>query len=79
MLAKPEKKQKIDKKKRTIFKNKKTICLSLEKDHLDFIKSQALQRSLQQGCLIEANQLIREALQNAFPAPKQFDMFGARR
>jgi len=58
-------------------KNPKSICLVLEKDHLDFIKNQALQRSMQEGVYIEPNQMIREALQRAFPAPKQFDMFGA--
>jgi hypothetical protein len=57
-------------------KNPKSICLVLEKDHLDFIKKQALQRSVNEGVSIEANQMIREALQRAFPAPKQFDMFG---
>lgn len=60
-------------------KNPKSICLVLEKDHLDFIKSQALQKSVQAGHFIEPNDLIREALQKAYPAPKQFDMFGDRK
>lgn len=64
---------------RSKLNNPKSICLVLEKDHIDFIKSQALQRSINEGTFIEPNELIREALQKAFPAPKQFDMFGARK
>lgn len=64
---------------RSKIKQPQSICLVMEKDHLDFIKNQALQRSVQEGHLIEANELIREALQKAFPAPKHFDMFGARK
>jgi len=67
------------KKSRSTISNPKSICLVLEKDHLDFIKKQALQLSVQEGTYIEPNQLIREALQKAFPTPKQFDMFGARK
>ena len=67
------------KSKRNSIKQPQSICLVMEKDHLDFIKNQALHRSVKEGHLIEANELIREALQKAFPAPKQFDMFGARR
>ena len=76
--ALPEKK-KYQKKKRSMIQNPKSICLVLEKDHLDFIKNQALQLSVQEGHLIEPNELIRDALQRAFPTPKQFDMFGARK
>lgn len=64
---------------RSSIQNPQSICLVMEKDHLDFIKCQALQRSVQEGHLIEANELIREALAKAFPTPKQFDMFGARK
>lgn len=74
-----DKKEPKPKTRRSTIKNPQTICLVMEKDHLDFIKGQALQKSVQEGKLIEANQLIREALQKAFPTPKQFDMFGARR
>jgi hypothetical protein len=63
---------------RHVLKDPQSICLVLEKDQLDFIKKQALQRSLSEGKCVEANQLIREALQQAFPNPKQFDMFGGR-
>lgn len=77
---KPVKRQPVAKKiNRNKINKPQSICLVIEKDQLDFIKSQALQRSVQEGHLIEANQLIREALQRAFPTPKQFDMFGARR
>ena len=72
--TKPKKKSSYGK-----IKNPQWVCLVMEKDHLDFIKGQALQRSVAEGKLIEANELIREALQKAFPTPKQFDMFGARR
>ena len=57
-------------------KNPVSICLVLEKDHLDFIKKQALHRSVNEGILMEANQLIREALIKQFPTPKQYNMFG---
>lgn len=67
------------KKSRSNIKQPQSICLVMEKDHLEFIKSQALQKSIQEGKLIEPNQLIRDALQRAFPTPKQFDMFGDRR
>ena len=73
------KEAKVQKRSRSKIKNPQSICLVLEKDHLDFIKNQALQRSVQEGIYIEPNEMIREALQKAFPAPKQFDMFGARR
>lgn len=56
-------------------KNAVSICLWLEKDQLDFIKRQALQRSIESGVSIEANQLIREILRQTMPFPKQLDMF----
>lgn len=64
------------KRKASGVKNPKSICLILEKDHLDFIRKQAIARSSEEGVLIEPNQMIREALQKAFPCPKQYDMFG---
>lgn len=60
-------------------KNPVSICLVLEKDVMDFIRSQAIYKSQQEGALIEPNSLIREAVYKAFPCPKQFDMFGAKR
>ena len=59
-------------------KEPKTICLSLDKKHLDFIKRQALQRSVEDGTPIAANALIREALERAFPMPQQLDFFGGK-
>lgn len=57
-------------------KNPKSICLVLENEQFEFIRRQAIARSSREGIIIEPNQLIREALQKAFPTPKQFDMFG---
>jgi hypothetical protein len=57
-------------------KNPRTLCLVLEKDHLQFIKDQAMHKSLELGHCVEANELIREALKKAFPCPSQVDMFG---
>ncbi len=56
-----------------------SICLTIEKDHLEFIKKQAMHRSLELGHLIEANDMIRDALKQSFPMNKQMDMFGATR
>ncbi len=64
---------------RAKLKNPKSICLVMEKDHLEFINRQAMHRSLEEGVCVETNEMIREALQKAFPMPKQFDMFGARK
>ncbi len=72
---KPEKKLR----QRSSIKNPKPVCLVLEQDTVDFIRSQALQISLKEGVTIEPNELIRQALQKAFPTPKQFDMFGDRK
>jgi len=77
--AETKKKEKQKRPKRSTIKNGKSICLVLEKDHLDFIKSQALQRSLEEGAYVEPNELIREALQKAFPCGKQSDMFSERK
>lgn len=77
-LNKP-KKESSGKNKKLGFKTPKSICLVLEKEHLDFIKAQALKRSLSEGVPVEANQLIREALQKAFPTPRQVDMFGKKK
>ena len=54
----------------------KTICLILENDLYRFIERQAFRKSMEEGKLIEANDMIRAALWRAFPAPTQVDMFG---
>lgn len=44
-----------------------SICLTMEKDHLDVIKSLALHRSVEVGHIVEANDMIRDALKREFP------------
>jgi hypothetical protein len=68
---------KITKKKR--IKNPKTLCMTIEKEHYEFIRKQAQLRSNEAGEIIQANDIIREALQKAFPCPELFDLFGGRR
>lgn len=62
--------------KRNRIKDPKVVCITLEKDHVEFIKRQALLLTQQTGEFVETNDLIRLALQKAFPAPKICDMFG---
>ena len=57
-------------------KKPKTICITLEQAHYDYIHSQAMQMTHQAGKIIQANDLIREGLQKQFPCPELFDMFG---
>ncbi len=56
----------------------KSICLVLEEDHFNYIKTQAFHASMSEQEHISPNQLIREALQKAFPLPTQMDMFGKK-
>jgi len=72
-------KESVEEERRLKLRDPKHIGLVIERDHLDFIKRQALQKSLQMGRIIQPNELIREALQVAFPAPKQYDMFGDKK
>lgn len=72
--------RKIESKKEKITKknvNSCTICLTLDKNHLDFIKKQAIYKSMQEGRNIETNDLIRDALKAQFPVAIQTDMFGS--
>lgn len=55
-----------------------SICLTIEKDHLEFIKKQAMHRSLELGHLVEANDMIRDALKDQFPMSRQMDLMGSR-
>lgn len=73
------KKDMIEVVKRSKIQNPKYIGLVMEGDHLAFIQRQALQKSVVEGRIIQPNELIREALQIAFPAPKQYDMFGSKK
>jgi hypothetical protein len=73
-----EKCGKIQKKKPPL-KNPSAIYLVLEKDHLEYIKRQALNKSVIEGRIIEVNELIRDLLKKEFPAPTQFDMFGGKK
>ena len=68
---------KVTKKKR--IKNPKTICFTIEEEHYEFIKKQALMLSSQNGSIVQPNDIIREALQKAFPCPQLFDLFGTRK
>lgn len=52
------------------------LCFSINKDHFEFIKKQALAKSTDQGSIITVQQVIREALVKAFPCPSTHDMFG---
>ena len=51
----------------------------MNREHYHFIKKQALAKSSATGDLVTANDLMRDALEKAFPAPKQFDMFGGKK
>lgn len=61
-----EKKKVIEKKKPKKILEPRNICLILEKELLEKIRAIALQKSVQEGRLIEANELIRETLTKAF-------------
>lgn len=64
--------------RRTRMENPRSICLILEYDLLEYIKRQAMQKSIEKGSYIEPNQLMREALAMAFPLPQQMDAFGGK-
>ena len=65
--------------KRKTIEKPVTICFSINSDHYDFIKKQALIRTSQEGEFFTANELMREALVKAFPVPSHYDMFGQRK
>jgi hypothetical protein len=56
----------------------KYISLSINLDMYEFIKKQSIHKSLELGKIVQPNEMIREALQIAFPTPKQYDMFGVK-
>lgn len=57
----------------------KYISLSINLELYEFIKKQSIYKSVELGKVIQPNELIREALQVAFPTPKQYDMFGCKK
>lgn len=63
-------------KRRGRFKQPKSVFLILEEEHYNHIARQAMRKSLECNCEVTANDIMREALQNAFPLAKMFDMFG---
>lgn len=64
--------------RRVKMRDPRSVCLILENDLLEFIRSQAMQKSVQCGKYVEPNQLMRDALSVAFPVPTQMDAFGGK-
>lgn len=64
------------KRSKIVLHKPRTVTIVIETDHYEFIKRQALQKSLLEGRIIQPNEMIRKALQTAFPAPSQLDIFG---
>lgn len=62
-------------KKSKKFKDPRTICLVLESELLEYIKSNALAKSVEGRKMVEPNDLIRQALYDYFKPPKQLDLF----
>lgn len=67
----------LTKKKRV--KNPHTLCMTIEKKHYDYIRKMALIQSQQEGKILHANDLIRDALIRAFPVPEIYDLFGDKK
>lgn len=65
--------------KRRLIHNPVSFCLTINADHLQYIKRQAILRSQQIGELVNSNFLIREALEEAYPYSAQYDMFGSKK
>lgn len=76
-VANPRPPGKVTKKKR--IKKPKTLCITLEQEHYDYIHKMALVKTQQDGELVHPNDLIREALVKAFPCPEIYDLFGNRK
>lgn len=58
--------------------NGRSVCIVLSGSLLNYIKSQAMHKSLEIGSYVPPNDLIRDALARAFPLPSQMDMFGGK-
>lgn len=54
-----------------------TLCVSIDHDQYEFIKSQSLYKSVELGKIITVNDMIRECLNKSYPTPGQLDMFGS--
>jgi hypothetical protein len=63
------------KRKKEKIKTPKTICLTLEATHFEYIQRQAIHKSIEKGVFIDTNQLIREILQEKFPQSLQKEMW----
>lgn len=74
--AKPNSKSKSSRTKKNIVEDGMSFCLTLNTHHYAYIKRQAILRSQQTGSFYSTNDLIREALNKAYPYSGQFDMFG---
>jgi len=57
--------------------NPRTLCLVVEDGLLEFIKKQAMHKSLEEGYLITVNDMIRDVLARQFPRNSQRDLFGS--
>lgn len=73
----PRKKLESPSKKR--IKNPKSLCVIIEQEQYDYIATQSLLASQQQGKIVTVNDLIREGLDRQYPRPQQFDMFGNKK
>lgn len=60
-------------------KNPKTICVNLEQKHYEYIQKMAIMQTTQTGAIVQANDLIREALVKAYPCPELYDLFGGHK
>lgn len=57
-------------------KNSVAVCISLDAELLDFIRTQSAHETVRSKLFVSANDMIRDALKRAFPVPTQYDMFG---
>lgn len=60
-------------------KNATHFSLTLQKEHLDYIRLMARMQTKERLARVSPSQLIREVLEKAFPCPKTGDMFGEKK
>ena len=65
----------VKKNKRKLMKNPYLITVRIEKDYVDFLKNQAIHKSLENKKVYTLSDIIKDALNKFCPAPKQIDMF----